>query len=70
MNTETIKEEMVTVFLTTEDVDKFVRFQKHYDLFTTLEEKKAFDINFGKVIFNIAFGEVQNIVKEEIVWKK
>ena len=70
MNNETIKEEMVTVFLTQEDVDKFVQFQKHYELFTIMNEKKVFDVGFGKVIFNIAFGEVQNIVKEEIVWKK
>lgn len=63
-------QELTTIFLTPEDVDKFVQFQKHYDLFSIMNEKKVFDINFGKVIFNMAFGEIQNIVKEEVVWKK
>ena len=63
-------EEKIPVFLTPKDVDKFMQFQKHYDLFTTLENHDVFEVKFGKVIFNIAFGEIQNIVKEEVVWKK
>jgi hypothetical protein len=59
-----------TIDLTDEDAKKFLLFQKYYDLFTILETKKALDIGFGKVIINIAWHEVQNVVKEEVVYKK
>jgi 3'-phosphoadenosine 5'-phosphosulfate (PAPS) 3'-phosphatase len=59
-----------TVDLTDADAKKFLLFQKYYDLFAILDAKKALDIGFGKVIINIAWGEVQNVVKEEVVYKK
>lgn len=58
------------VHVTPEIADQFVLFQKHYELFNTLEKKGVFDISFGKVIINIAYSQVQNIVKEEMMWRK
>ena len=60
----------VTVILTPIETDQFIAFQKYYDLFLKLQDTKALEIGFGKCIINIAFGEVQNIVKEEVVYKK
>lgn len=60
----------VNVILTTGDALMFKSFQKHYDLFCKLEDKGVFDIQFGKCVLNIAFGEIQNIVKEEVVWRQ
>ena len=59
-----------TIILDNEEAELFKSFQRHHDLFKHLEEKEAFSVKFGKVILNIDFGQVQNIVKEEIVWKR
>jgi 3'-phosphoadenosine 5'-phosphosulfate (PAPS) 3'-phosphatase len=58
------------VQMTDEDVRKFLLFQKYYDIFKKLDEAKAFDILYGKVIMNISGGVIQNIVKEEVVYHK
>jgi hypothetical protein len=60
----------VTVILTPIDADRFKLFQKYYDLFSILENSKILDIQFGKCTINIAFGQVQNVVKEESVYHK
>ncbi len=60
----------IPVLLTLEDAELFKKFQEHYWLFEELERNKVFDIAFGKCILNIAFNQVQNIVKEEIVYKR
>lgn len=62
-------QDKITVFLEPLDADKFLLFQKHYDLFTELENHGMFKMKFGKVILNIASGKIQNIVKEEMVWR-
>lgn len=62
--------ETVTIILNNEEAEKYKLFQKHYALFSTLQQKGVFDVQFGKCVLNIAFGQIQNIVKEEIVWKK
>lgn len=59
-----------TITLSNEDAERFKSFQQHYDLFKMLEDKGAFTVQFGKVVLNIAFGEIQNCTKEEIVWKR
>lgn len=62
--------EEVAIFLTALEIESFKLFQKYHSLFTTLKEEGIFDIKFGKCIINIAYGEVQNVVKEEVVFKK
>ena len=61
---------MTPIVLSDEDVTKFLAFQKHYGLFTIMQSAGAFDVQYGKVILNIAGGIVQNIMKEEIVYKR
>lgn len=60
----------VIIYLTAEDAEKFKMFQKHYDLFTQLDSNRALDLQFGKVTLNFAFGELQNIVQEKMVYRK
>ena len=57
------------VYLTDEQAKEFLLFQKHYDMFKKIDEAKISDVKFGKVTFNIAFGKIQNIVKEEVVYQ-
>jgi hypothetical protein len=63
-------DEKVKVFLTPEDIEKFKLFNKHYDLFTVMEQQGIFDIQFGKCTLNIAGGMLQNVVKESVVWRR
>ena len=56
--------------ITIADQDMFLRFQKYHDLFKMLETKGVFDIQYGKATLNFAHGELQNVVKEEIIYKK
>lgn len=60
----------VTIFLTEDDARDFKLFQKYHDLFVHLDKNKVYDIKFGKCVLNFAFGELQNIVKEEVVFKR
>lgn len=62
--------EPIIVYLAPLEADRFKLFQKHHDLFEQLERTGALEVKFGKCILNFAFGELQNIVKEEIVYKK
>ncbi len=61
--------EQVTVFMSSIEADRFRQFQKYHALFEQLEEVGLFNMRFGKVTLNVAFNELQNIVKEEMVWK-
>lgn len=61
---------MNQIILSDQDARKFLAFQKHYALFTIMEEAGAFDVGYGKVVLNVAGGIVQNIVKEEVVYKR
>lgn len=63
-------QETVTIILTPVDAEMFKIFQKYYEFFKMMEDSKAMRMEFGKCIINIAFGEVQNVVKEEVVWKR
>ncbi len=60
----------VTIFLTPIDVEQFKAFQQHYELFKKLQDTDALKIGFGKVVLNYAFGELQTITKEEVVYKR
>ncbi len=62
--------ETVTIVLTTIEANKFKTFQKYYWLFDAMLDKGVFDMEFGKVTINIANSQVQNLVKEEMVWRK
>lgn len=59
----------VTIILTNIEAEKWKEFQKNYELFTVMQDKGVFKIEFGKVILNIAYGNVQNMVVESMVWK-
>lgn len=39
-------------------------------IFQKIKESGALQIGWGKVTLNFANGSIQNIVKEEIVWKR
>lgn len=40
------------------------------DVFTAIKQANALQIKYGKVILNFAGGVLQNIVKEEMVFKR
>lgn len=52
------------------EAQMFKDFQRYHWLFEKLENEGVFKLQFGKCTLNIAFGEIQNIVKENIVYKK
>lgn len=60
----------VTVILTESDAQQFKMFQKHYDVFTLLQQTGALDIHTGKCTLNFAGGILQNVVKEQMVYHR
>lgn len=60
----------VTIILTTPEAMMFREFQQFHATFVLLVEKGVFDIQFGKATLNFQQGQLQNITKEEIVWRK
>ena len=61
---------MNTIVLTDVEAEMFKKYMKHHDLFLTMEMTGVFDIQYGKAVLNFAGGTIQNIQKEEIVWKR
>lgn len=59
-----------TIILTPIDVERFKKFQQHYELFALMDDKGIFEIGYGKCVLNFAGGVVQTIVREEVVYKK
>lgn len=59
--------DITTIALNQAEKEAFDLFKRHQRLFERLEESGAFNIAFGKITLNIAFNEVRNIVKEELV---
>lgn len=62
--------ETVTLILPALEVERWKQFQKHYDIFQEMLAKDVFSIGYGKCTLNFAHGELQNIVREEIVYKR
>lgn len=50
----------VIIYLTPEEAD----------VFTALKQSNALHIKYGKVVMNFAGGVLQNVVKEEMLWKR
>jgi len=50
----------VIIYLTPEEAD----------VFTAIKQSNALNIRYGKVIMNFAGGVLQNVVKEEMVFKR
>lgn len=61
---------MNTIILTNEEAEMFKSYMKHHELFVTMELTGAFNVQYGKVILNFAGGLLQNIQRDEIVWKR
>ena len=40
------------------------------DVFTAIKQSNALNIKYGKVILNFAGGVLQNVVKEEMVFRR
>lgn len=62
--------EQSILYLNNVEAEKFLLFQKYHALFDTLDKGRVFDMAFGKVTINIAFNEIQNVVKEDMIYKK
>ena len=60
----------VTLILSTEEAEAFKLFQQYHNVFIALLATGALDIQYGKCVLNFAHGELQNIVREEVAWKK
>lgn len=60
----------ITLILDEKEAEQFKLYQKHHDLFSRLEQKDCLSLVYGKVTLNFAFGELQNIVKEQMVYRK
>jgi len=60
----------IKIFSTTPEAMLFRDFQKYHEVFALMIKMGVFDVQYGKVILNFQQGELQNLTKEEIVWKK
>lgn len=60
----------IPIFIPDAEAQQFILFQKHYDLFLAMEKSGALNIGYGKCVINFKAGLVENITKEEIVYKR
>lgn len=61
---------MTTLIISEEDAKLFIQFQKNYDVYSSLSKELDKGIGYGKLTMNFAAGVLQNIVREEIVYKR
>ena len=61
---------MINIELSNYEAEQFRLYQKYHDVFEQLDKNKVFGMEFGKVIISIAFSEIQNVVKEEMVFRR
>jgi len=60
----------VNVILTPAKAEYFKKFMEHHDMFMLLVNNGVFDVKYGKATLNFTHGQLQTVVKEEIVWHK
>jgi len=60
----------VTIILTEEEAERFKKFQKYYDTFMVLINNGVFDVQYGKTTLNFKGGLLENITKEEVIFKR
>lgn len=61
---------MNTIVLTDIEAELFKKFMQHHEIFVVLETTGALDIKYGKATINFAGGIAQNVVVEQIAWKR
>lgn len=61
---------ITTIEISDETAERFVSFQKHWDLFNTLDKYGIISMKSGKITININEGVVVNIIKEEKVFSR
>ncbi len=61
---------LIKIELDDYEAEMFKLYQKYHDIFEKLSQVHAFDIEFGRLEMNFAFGELQNIKKEDMVYRK
>jgi len=61
----------ITILIPNDETGRrWLLFQKHYDAFVALEQAGVFGIQYGKAVLNFNAGLLQNITKEEVVYKR
>lgn len=63
-------ETFIKIELTTPEAVMFREFQKYNAVFALMIKNGVFDVQYGKCTLNFHAGELQNITKEEVVYKK
>lgn len=61
---------LIKIELTTPEAILFREFQKYNEVFALMIKNGVFDIQYGKCILNFNAGQLNNITKEEIVYKR
>lgn len=62
-----MQNELVTIFITPIDVEKFKLFQKHYVAFMLMDSLGAFNLKNGSITLNFDNqGQIKAVKKEEL----
>ena len=62
--------QLIKIEISTTEAIMFRNFMKYHDLFLVLQKNGILDMQFGKCTLNFANGMLQNVVKEEVVYRK
>lgn len=62
-------ENKIPIYIADEDAQKFMLFQKHYDIFTILIDKKVFETKNGSVSLNFdRYGVLQSVQRADFLY--
>jgi len=60
----------IPIYVLDAEAKQFLVFQEHYEVFSAMQEADALSVGWGKVTLNFAHGMLQNVVKEEVAWRR
>lgn len=62
-------ETKIAIYIPDSEAKKFLLFQKHYDIFTLMLEKKVFDQKGATLILNFdKFGALRGITRQDVLY--
>jgi hypothetical protein len=64
-------EDKTAIFLIPAEVNQFLLFREHYDIFSTLIDARIYEVKNGNITINFDHeGTLMTVVRNEIVFKR
>lgn len=60
----------IPIYVPDAEAKLFLVFMERHEVFEAMVEADAFSVGWGKVVLNFAGGRLENVVREEVAWRR